>query len=710
MPIEQDGPVARGTRRNLIDGLRGKRMHEAAVDASLRQSITFAETFVRSYCENVAAGEVGLGGTARASEEDILGDSPQGVLLYGRVQSGKTAAMVLTAALCLDNGFRVIVVLTTDNVALVAQTANRFKAVDGPRVFSTILNGDGYDWDGQEDELREDIATEGLILVCAKNDLHLSRVLEFLQSIDAPAYPTLVFDDEADAATPDTTAQARSSGRTNAPVHPSAIHRRVIENQKPGQEGESIGEIFPHQLYVQVTATPYIFFLQRATSAIRPAQTLLLEPGEGYCGGEIFFEAFDPFDRTPPAPPLVLVGDNELQSIPRRKTPAGLAASIDYFLLAAVAKAHVDGAWPAEGFNHLSHPSASTGQHAFVASHIEKHVGHIRRDLRLDRTAVVERLSQAYDELYRTLTDRPALEVLVDLLKDAIRQVEVIRINSVAAPLRPGPRLNFLVGGNILGRGLTIDDLLVTYYVRQAQTSQMDTVWQHARMYGYRRSLLPYTRVYLPRVVAINFKGIHDAEVALRGLVGRDGAAAEPVIMLPARTRATRKNAIETDFPRVIEAGLAQLAPRHVVSDAAAARQIRDRLLRLDVPLNMIDRNARLTSVPLEEILELIALAPVQEEDPGKWTAGVATAIIETYRETYVERGSQGKVYVRELEGADDRERARLSGQEVNLIRRGADGVPALVLLWVGTAAEPDAWYPTLVMPADSKAYIFPPE
>jgi hypothetical protein len=710
MPIERSGPVTLGTRRNLINGLRGKPMSEQAVDATLAQSFAFAETFLRSYEQNVAVGEVGPGGTARASEEDILGDSPQSVLLYGRVQSGKTAAMVLTSALCFDNGFRVIVVLTTDNVALVAQTANRFKAVDGPRVFSTILNGDGYDWDGQEDELREDIATEGLILVCAKNDLHLSRVLEFLQNIDAPAYPTLVFDDEADAATPDTTAAARSSGRANAPLHPSTIHRRVIENQKPGQEGESIGEIFPHQLYVQVTATPYIFFLQRTTSAIRPTETLLLEPGEGYCGGEVFFEAFDPSDPMPPAPPLVLVGDNELQSIPRRKTPTGLAASIDYFLLAAVAKAQADGAWPTEGFNHLSHPSASTGQHAFVASHIEKHVGHVRRELRVDRAGVLERLRPAYDELRRTIDDPPSLEVLVDLLKDAIRQVEVIRINSIAAPLRPGPRLNFLVGGNILGRGLTIDDLLVTYYVRQAKTSQMDTVWQHARMYGYRRPLLAYTRVYLPRVVATNFKGIHDAEVALRDLVARDGAAAEPVIMLPANTRATRKNAIETDFPRVIEAGLAQLAPRHVVTDAGAAAEIRDRLLRLGVPLDIADRDARLTRVPLDEILELIACAPVRQQDPGKWTPGVATAIIETYRDKYVERGSEGKVYVRELEGADDRERARLSGQEVSLIRRGADGVPALVLLWVGTAAEPHAWYPTLVMPSNSKAYIFPPE
>jgi len=95
--------------------------------------------------------------------------------MYGRVQSGKTAAMVLTSALCLDNGFRIIVVLTSDNVALVKQTASRFKALDGPRVFSSYKE-ESYEWEGQENELREDIASDGLVLVCAKDAFHLPRV------------------------------------------------------------------------------------------------------------------------------------------------------------------------------------------------------------------------------------------------------------------------------------------------------------------------------------------------------------------------------------------------------------------------------------------------------------------------------------------------------------------------------------------------------
>ena len=80
---------------------------------------------------------MGPGGRATASEAPIIANRPPTAFLYGRVQSGKTAAMILTSALALDNGFRAIVVLTADNVALVQQTTNRFKALDGPRVFSS---------------------------------------------------------------------------------------------------------------------------------------------------------------------------------------------------------------------------------------------------------------------------------------------------------------------------------------------------------------------------------------------------------------------------------------------------------------------------------------------------------------------------------------------------------------------------------------------
>jgi hypothetical protein len=706
MPITRNGKVATETRQNLIDGLRSKPMTAEAVDEAMAQAVTFAERLVEKYSTAIAAGEVGPGGSARASDSAVLANRSPTILMYGRVQSGKTAAMVLTSALCFDNGFRVVVVLTSDILALVNQTVTRFKALSGPRVFSTI-RVERYEWEGQEDELREDVARDGLVLVCAKNDMHLGRIMAFLQQIDAPSYPAIIFDDEADAATPDTTALARAQGRPNAPEYPSAIHRRVFDNPKPGQEGESLGEIFPHKIYVQVTATPFIFFLQRENSPIRPDETLLLEPGEGYCGGEKFFDDFDPADATLPRPPLIFVPPNELLSIPRRNVPVGLGSSIDFFLLSATARAVVAN-WPQEGFKHLSHSSPSMGHHDMVAAHITRHLAEVRRILRSPDAEACRHFADAYGELQRSMA-APDLIQLVGRLRGAIQQSEIIVVNSAhEMPQRPGPRFNFLIGGNILGRGLTIDDLLVTYYVREARVSQMDTVWQHARMYGYRTELMSYTRVFLPRRVAANFRGIHEAETTLRALLERDPQGANPVLLVPRGTRATRPNAVDSSYPRVIQAGTAQVAAHRVAEDRESAATVLNILRRLGVPLSAASRDARTTPVSFDAVLELVNSVSIVENDTGLWDSDAIGEILEAYKKM---RGEFGFVYVRQLEGSTDRTRARLAGPEVALIRDASNNLPALVLLYVGDADAPRGWHPTLVMPADSPNIIIsPPE
>lgn len=709
MPIIQDGQVTTGTAENLVEGLRARPMTRAAVDAALGQAIDFTGQLVDIYSTQIAAGEVGPGGRATASEQPIVANRPPTALMYGRVQSGKTAAMILTSALALDNGFRVIVVLTADNVSLVQQTASRFKSLDGPRVFSSTKE-EAYEWVGQEDELRQDIAHDGLVIVCAKSAFHLPTFIQFLTEIEAPSYPALIFDDEADAATPDTTLEARSSGRPSAPNFPSTINRRVIENSRPGEEGESIREIFPHSIFVQVTATPYVLFLQRSDSALRPNHVFLLEPGDGYCGGEIFFGEFDASVAQPDAP-IVLVPDSEGQAINRRRVPVGLAGSIEFFLLSTAAKASTDQRWPADGYKHMSHPSHRINQHGVVATHIERHIADIRRQLREDPTAAVARFGRSYAELRRTLPTAPELNDLLEIVRDAIRQIDYIRVNSETDVPHYGPRLNFLIGGNILGRGLTIDDLLVTYYVREAQVSQMDTVWQHARMYGYRQALMPFTRVFLPRAVAARFRRIHETEEDLRELLRLEASGESVPIRLATGTRATRRNATEPAILQVVRGGLQQLYPLYLAEDETVATQIRKILDDAGVPIAPGEGRAdRATPVPLDLVFELVNMVPIRENDPGRWNPDVISAIIESYRDQYQ---GQCHVYVRRLqtEAQPGRGwiRGRLGGPEITFIRSAAPGVPALALLYSGDMARPRAWYPTLVLPPGAAPYIINP-
>lgn len=713
MPINQNGTVTSGTRANLIAGLRSEPMTAGAVDAVLGQAAEFTQSLVDSYEANVAAGEVGEHGSCVASDDPIIGQRAPTALLYGRVQSGKTAAMVLTAALALDNGFRIVIVLTSDILELVRQTANRFKDLDGPRVLSTLKEDEtsewrAPDWQGAEDGFLEEVAEDGLVFVCAKNALHLPEVLEFLQGIDAAAYPSIIFDDEADAATPDTTVQARSSGRANAPAFASTIHRRIVANTRPGEEGQSARELLPHSMYVQVTASPFVLILQRTDSRIHPTVKFLLEPGPGYCGGERFFGAFDPESNSLPAPPLVLVADRENSSLVRRLVPQGLASSIEFALVATAALINSGHPWPISGFKHLSHTSPINDQHRLVAQHIERHLRTLRREVRHDAAAALARFAGAHVELRRSLPNVPALADLMPNVAAATRQAQVLVINSKTQRPQYGPRVNFLVGGNILGRGLTIKELLVTYYLRQAQVSQMDTVLQHARMYGYRDALMAYTRVYLPHQLATLFRDIHQTEQSLRLIITQQRNNEDLPVRIARGSRATRPGTLETGSLRVYSGDLEQVATRTLIEDENIASEIREILVTENVPLNEPDRTLRARQIPLERVRSLVELLEPSEDDFGRWSVEAVLGLLTEFEDRYA---GSAVVYVRrfETEPSRERTRARLSGPEVAIIREASPELPALVLLHWQRPGEPELWFPTLVLPENMPTYIFGP-
>lgn len=709
MPIEQQGAVTSGTRQNLIGGVRSSPMSVEAVDAVMDQVVTFADQLVAIYTSDVAAGEVGPDGSGTASEDPIVGPRPPRALLYGRIQSGKTVSMILTSALALDNGFRVVVVLTTDNVALVRQTASRFKDLDGPRVFAAVKEDSSYEWQGQEEALRETLSTEGIVLVCAKNHINLPEVIRFLQQLDASNYPVLVLDDEADAASLDTTLAARSAGKPNAPPFRSTVNRLVVANDRPDEVGFSLGEELPHSVYVQVTATPYILFLQKENADLRPTITFLLEAGAGYTGGEVFFGQYDP-DAAGIEPPrnLVFVGANEA-ILMRRSAPPGLARSINFFVLSACALSDEKG-WPLQGFNHLSHTSHKTDEHETVSNYIEAHLNVVRNYLRGGLDEAEEFFREAYEELTRTVKNCPALDALISTAKLAVRHAEVIRINSKADVPHYGPRLNFLIGGNILGRGLTVDNLLTTYYIREAKTSQMDTVWQHARMYGYRRGYLDFIRIYLPHRLAARFHEIHEAEEALRQTIRNGNNNNTVLIRVPLASRPTRPNALETGAIRTVQGGLDQINPQSYVEARDAAAIVLGLLQSNGVPTVEGDRDKRPTVVPMEVVNELIENVVTPDGDLGRWDLETIQALLRSFSEPMQDGGT---VYVRELQDTQasrERGRGRLSGQEIALIRRESPHAPSLALLYVGDPAAPTAWFPTIVMPQGSPTYVFAAE
>ena len=272
--------------------------------------------------------------------------------------------MVVSSALAFDNGFRVIVVFTSNYSDLVKQTAKRLEIVEGPIVRSSV-SLDVLEKDAAR--IEQAISTHGLLIVCAKDPNHILSLVDFLRKVRADRYPALIFDDEADQATPDTTANARSSGRKSPPLHSkNTINRRIVRNNAR-DAGESIREVLRHNVFVQVTATPYALLLQGLENPLRPKFSRLLEPGPGYTGGDAFFSD-DHIADDEPQWPLVYVREEESKEIdetidPQHASFEGLGKAISFFVIAAAARAILEPSARLSPQTFLCHTSAKTSDH-----------------------------------------------------------------------------------------------------------------------------------------------------------------------------------------------------------------------------------------------------------------------------------------------------------------------------------------------------------
>ena len=76
-----------------------------------------------------------------------------------------------------------------------------------------------------------------------------------------------------------------------------------------------------------------------------------------------------------------------------------------------------------------------------------------------------------------------------------------------------------LIGGNKLSRGLTIEGLLVSYYVRE--TPYYDTLMQMGRWFGFRGQYVDLTRLYTTELLISWFHDLATAEEELRHQVAR---------------------------------------------------------------------------------------------------------------------------------------------------------------------------------------------
>src|ERR1035437_8650594 len=126
--VETNGKFLNETITSL--GLENDDREKTVVNAK-----NIVEKIILAYNQNVGEGHVGTNGTGIPVGFNNTHAGPIG-LVYGRIQSGKTRAMIVSTAMAFDNGFRIAVVMTSNINDLVTQTHLDFtKDLKRVRVF-----------------------------------------------------------------------------------------------------------------------------------------------------------------------------------------------------------------------------------------------------------------------------------------------------------------------------------------------------------------------------------------------------------------------------------------------------------------------------------------------------------------------------------------------------------------------------------------------
>lgn len=430
--------------------------------------------------------------------------SESSALLVGNVQSGKTGQMFGIISAAADRDFFVFVILTTDNVLLQQQTLAR-----------VAKDLQGFCVCGENDSVafEQNNGIAPTVVVLKKNSSTLRRWKKtFLTSRVLEGNPLFILDDEADATSLNTKVNQDEV---------SAINRHLAEIRANASAS----------IYLEVTGTPQSIFLQTEESGWAPQYVQTFTPGKGYIGGDFFFPEQGPVPRS--------IGFIDDDPHPIR------TFALRHLLTSAVSLSR-----GASVSNALAHVSAFTADHHQVKEELEEEL----HALAQHSSQFPELFASELNELRRASLLTCDEKRLFGLIKDGLLPtLRIVVKNSQSdddADFSAG--CNFIIGGNSLGRGVTIPRLNTVLYTRLSKNPQADTIWQHNRIFGYDRDP-KLIKIFLPRHL---WKLLADINAENRSIYDQIAAGIDKVkISFPAGISPTRRNVLDAKRLHFIQGG-----------------------------------------------------------------------------------------------------------------------------------------------------------
>lgn len=362
--------------------------------------------------------------------------------------------------------------------------------------------------------------------------------------------PLLMIDDEADNASVDTGEQLFNEDGT-----PDEEHRPKTINSLIRQ----LLYAFTRKAYVGYTATPFanIFIHHKGTTAkegpdifprsfiinlaapsnyVGPARLFGCMTKEGRVGAlplsRDIVDNFDPETDSGWMPPKH--NKNHTPTYNGQDTiPPSLRAAVYSFVLACAAR-EIRG----QGLQHSSmliHVTRFVSVQKLVQEQVEDTVRRMRQKIKrgIDAVELLNHMRQLWEDDFMLTSsevselsspeDRPPKipdwsQILV-VLPNVLGDINVRAINGTAKDAldyaAPGAALKVIaIGGDKLARGLTLEGLCVSYFIRT--TKMYDTLMQMGRWFGYRPGYLDLCRLYTSPDLVRWFGHITDASEELR--------------------------------------------------------------------------------------------------------------------------------------------------------------------------------------------------
>ncbi|MBC6111528.1 Z1 domain-containing protein [Pedobacter fastidiosus] len=473
-----------------------------------------------------------------------------GVLL-GRIQSGKTTAFIGVIAEAFDRGIDVAVVLTKNSELLGTQTTRRirkefkeFEEQGHINIYYTHTFGDTI--------LKKSQLLNKKVFIAIKNPSSIGKLTKAfkINNSELCGKNVLIIDDEAD------TGSIGAKGKKDE-VELLETAKKLNDFRKALEKG----------YFLQVTATPYALYLQPneivtasgVYKPVRPKFTEILEAYPGYVGGKVYFEDSEDIDnpayhihiQATPTDIATLKSKKQDLRIERNVATTDklqvFRKSIEKFIVAvAIRRAQqiksggstILQNYQLSKYSFIFHLDTAKTKMVWQETLVQKYLDFLQSEWKKNNGDAIDMYKDHYEndliisfkkaEKLGWVENLPNFKEVQKVISRIfeLEDYQIFVINSDQrvidlanddGQLRLETALNFFIGGQVLDRGITIDNLLGIFYGRDPQTSQMDTVLQHARMYGNRsKADIALTRMYTTERIFERMKEIHQIDEALR--------------------------------------------------------------------------------------------------------------------------------------------------------------------------------------------------